>query len=227
MERLKEFVKSYPMTATFLAISLFVFVLMQLFYPLAATQAGVIYQFGGMLGVAIAWDPSQLWRLVSPIFVHIGWSHLLFNGFSIYLIGRQVEALYGSVRFGLIYLLSGIMGNAFVMVWTPEVVSAGASTSLYGLFLLMALLRYRANHPYLQAVGNQFMGLLWMNLLLTFLVPDISLAGHLGGAVGGLLSAYLFTPQRIWGRRILPSHRRLAALIYVLLLLFGLWWTIR
>lgn len=226
MEKLKEFAKSYPLTAVFLAISLLVFVLMQLLYPFAATQAGVIYQFGGMLGVAIAWDPRQLWRLVSPIFVHIGWSHLVFNGLSLYLIGRQVESLYGSARFGLVYLLSGIMGNAFVMVLTPEVVSAGASTSLYGLFALMALLRYRSGHPYLQAVGHQFTGLLLVNFLLTLLTPGLSLAGHLGGAVGGLLSACLLTPARVWGRPIPSSERRMATVLYGLLILFGLWWTI-
>lgn len=83
-----------------------------------------------------------------PIFVHIGWAHFLMNTATLFFIGRQVENVFGWLRFTLIYLLSGIFGNALVFLITPNIVSAGASTSLFGLFAAVAGIGYFTQHPF-------------------------------------------------------------------------------
>ncbi|WP_313467373.1 rhomboid family intramembrane serine protease, partial [Streptococcus parasuis] len=146
------FDKRYPVTNGLLAVTALVFLFIQIFRFGQTTTAYTIFEFGGMYGEVVRYDPTQLWRLVSPVFVHIGWEHFLFNGITLLGLGYQLEGLFGSRRFFLLYLLSGIMGNLFVLFFTPDVVGAGASTSLFGLFAAMALLRKFSRSPYLQVL---------------------------------------------------------------------------
>ena len=67
-------------------------------------------------------------------FVHIGLEHFVLNMITLYYLGRLAEDLFGSKAFLALYLLSGMMGNVFVAIFTPDVIAAGASTALFGLF---------------------------------------------------------------------------------------------
>ncbi|MDG3132565.1 rhomboid family intramembrane serine protease [Streptococcus suis] len=189
------FDKRYPVTNSLLALTILVFFLIQILRFGKTTEALTIFEFGGMYGEVVRYDPGQLWRLVSPTFVHIGWEHFIFNGITLLGLGYQLERIFGSRRFFLIYFLSGIMGNTFVMFFTPKVVGAGASTSLFGLFAAMALLKKFSHSPYLQILGQRYMILLAINLALGLFSPAISMAGHIGGAVGGCLTVLVFPPR--------------------------------
>lgn len=70
-----RFLKQKPITIFFLLLTALVFMAMQLVYGSLATSSQAIYQFGGMYGLAVKAFPNQMWRLVTPIFVHIGWGH--------------------------------------------------------------------------------------------------------------------------------------------------------
>ncbi|WP_155964405.1 rhomboid family intramembrane serine protease [Streptococcus ruminantium] len=184
----------YPITNGLLAVTAFVFLLIQMLRFGQTTAAYTIFEFGGMYGEIVRHDPTQLWRLVSPIFVHIGWEHFLFNSVTLLGLGYQLEGLFGPRRFFLLYLLSGIMGNAFVLFFTPGVIGAGASTSLFGLFAAIALLRKFSRSPYLRMLGQRYVVLLVFNLVLGLFNPAISMAGHIGGAVGGCLVVFFLPP---------------------------------
>ncbi|WP_155962042.1 rhomboid family intramembrane serine protease [Streptococcus ruminantium] len=184
----------YPITNGLLAVTAFVFLLIQVLRFGQTTAAYTIFEFGGMYGEIVRHDPTQLWRLVSPIFVHIGWEHFLFNSVTLLGLGYQLEGLFGLRRFFLLYLLSGIMGNAFVLFFTPGVIGAGASTSLFGLFAAIALLRKFSRSPYLRMLGQRYVVLLVFNLVLGLFNPAISMAGHIGGAVGGCLVVVFLPP---------------------------------
>lgn len=219
----KFFSRPYPVTDGLLLVTGLVFLVMQLVRFGQATWPQTIYDFGGMYGQAILIDPSQLWRLVTPIFVHIGWEHLAFNSLALWGLGHQLEGVFGSRRFLLVYLLSGIMGNAFVFCLTPSVVGAGASTSLFGLFAGVSLLRRFSRSSYIQALGQRYVVLLGLNLILGLFTPSISLAGHVGGAIGGCL-VVLFLPPRMEKDMLTARQTVLALLAYLglLLLLVGL-----
>lgn len=70
-----RFLKQKSITIFFLLLTALVFMAMQLVYGSQATSSQAIYQFGGMYGLAVKAFPNQMWRLVTPIFVHIGWGH--------------------------------------------------------------------------------------------------------------------------------------------------------
>ena len=179
-------------------------------------RADTLFRFGAMYGPAIRLFPEQVWRLFSAIFVHIGWEHFIVNMLSLYYLGRQVEEIFGSKKFFFLYLLSGMMGNLFVFVFSPKSLAVGASTSLYGLFAAIIVLRYATRNPYIQQLGQSYLTLFVVNIIGSVLIPGISLAGHIGGAVGGAFLAVIF-PVR--GERLIYSvSQRLGAVVLFVIL---------
>ncbi|KXT74844.1 GlpG protein (membrane protein of glp regulon) [Streptococcus sp. DD10] len=213
------FDKRYPVTSSLLIVSIFIFLIMFLMRGTDYASGQTLYDFGAMYGLAIRTFPNQLWRLISAIFVHIGFEHLLMNMVTLYFLGRQVEGIFGSKKFLILYLFSGLMGNVAVFLWTPNVIAAGASTSLYGLFASIIVLRYAVNNPYIQQLGQSYLILFVLNVGFSLMMPGISLAGHLGGAIGGALLAVLLP---IRGERYAySSWQRILALLVYLLLFIG------
>ena len=213
----KIYDKRYPVTSLLLFITAGVFLAMFLLRGFNYASTQTIYEFGAMNGRTIQYFPSQIWRLVSAIFVHIGLEHFVMNMITLYFIGRQAEDIFGSWNFLFLYLMSGILGNVFVFFFTSSAVAAGASTSLFGIFGAIITLRYAVRNPYIQQLGQSYLVLLVMNLVLS-LTPGISLAGHLGGAVGGALCAVIF-PVRGERRAYQVGQRVLALVIYLVLVL--------
>lgn len=209
----------YPVTSILLLVTTGIFLAMFLFRGFAYDSTQTIYEFGAMHGRSIQYFPSQIWRLVSAIFVHIGLEHFVMNMITLYFIGRQAEEIFGSRNFLFLYLMSGILGNVFVFFFTPGAVAAGASTSLFGIFGAIITLRYAVRNPYIRQLGQTYLILLMMNLILS-LTPGISLAGHLGGAVGGSLCAIIF-PVR-GERRAYQMNQRVLALVAYLVLVSGM-----
>lgn len=191
------FDKKYPVTSSLLLLTAGVFLSMLLVRGFDYESVQTVYDFGGVIGAEIQVDPSQSWRLLAAMFVHIGLQHFVLNMVTLYFLGRIAEDLFGSKAFLALYLLSGLMGNLFVLVFSPEVVAAGASTALFGIFGAIASLRFIARSPYIQYLSQSYTSLILINILFSFM-PGISLAGHLGGLVGGGILAFVFP---VYGER--------------------------
>ena len=166
---------------------------MQLIYFGNATSNQAIFNAGGMYGAYVSLFPSQLWRLVTPIFVHIGWEHFFFNMLTLYFVGQMAEQIWGHHKFLALYVLSGIVGNIFTLFFTPNVIAAGASTSLFGVFAAIMVAGYFGRNPYLKELGRNYQALIIINLIFNLFTPSIGIAGHIGGLVGGI--AHGSTPQ--------------------------------
>ena len=210
--------KRRPVTFGILIITTLVFMAIQIFRFGDSTSGATIFEFGGLYGLYLQYDPSQLWRLITPIFVHIGWQHFLFNLFAIYIVGQLAEQVWGSWRFLLLYLLSGIMGNVFTLFLTPDVVAAGASTAVFGAFASIAVVGYFGHNPYLKQMGQSYQALIVVNLIFNLFMPNVGIVGHIGGLVGGLLVA-VFLPTLHEKNMFQPWQRLLAGGIYILLAL--------
>ena len=206
------FDKKYPVTSSLLLLTTGVFLSMLLVRGFNYESVQTVYDFGGVIGAEIQVDPSQSWRLLAAMFVHIGLQHFVLNMVTLYFIGRIAEDLFGSKAFLVLYILSGLMGNLFVMTFSPEVVAAGASTALFGIFGAIASLRFIARSPYIQYLSQSYTSLILVNILFSFM-PGISLAGHLGGLVGGGILSFVFP---VYGERdsVKKSWRLGALLLY-------------
>ena len=144
-----------------------------------STNPLVLIKFGAKVNEYILM--GQWWRLITPVFIHIGLTHIVVNMVTLYFIGMQIEYLFGASRYLLIYLVSGLCGNIASFVFNPDSVSAGASTALFGLFgaYLMLGEAFREN-VYIRLMSRQFLALVILNIAFGFF-GNIDLAGHLGG----------------------------------------------
>lgn len=131
---------------------------------------------------------GEIHRLLTCVFLHIGIIHLLCNMYSLYIIGKEVENLYGKIKYLIIYLISGIAGSILSVAFSkPDIPSAGASGAIFG--LLGALLYFGYYYrTYLGAtIKSSVVPVIIVNLIFGFLNPMIDNAGHIGGLIGGIL----------------------------------------
>ncbi|MGO2232094.1 rhomboid family intramembrane serine protease [Psychrobacter sp.] len=145
---------------------------------------------------------DEPWRLVSSAFLHIGLMHLLFNGFAMYFFGQVAEPMFGSVKFLALFLLAAVGGNLLNnhVTWMGILdgtgqpgISAGASGGIMGIgaaLLIAALFKISVNGMVLNLKSLIF--IMGINLIYGFAVPGIDNAGHIGGAITGLLIALPF-----------------------------------
>ena len=128
------------------------------------------------------------YQLVTSAFLHLAILHLLFNMYALYVIGPPLEEHLGRWRFAVLYGLSALGGSVMVYLFSqPNVPTVGASGAIYGLFgaTFVAARRLRLDIRWL-------VGLIAINLVLTFAVPGISWQGHIGGLITGALIAAVF-----------------------------------
>ncbi|WP_372829779.1 rhomboid family intramembrane serine protease [Psychrobacter maritimus] len=145
---------------------------------------------------------SEPWRLASSAFLHIGLMHLLFNGFAMYFFGQIAEPMFGSAKFLALFLLAAIGGNLLNnhITWQGILdgtgqpgISAGASGGIMGIgaaLLIAALFKISVNGMVLNL--KSLIIIMGINLVYGFAVPGIDNAGHIGGAVTGLVIALAF-----------------------------------
>src|SRR5436189_1631298 len=144
---------------------------------------------------------GQWWRFVTPIFIHIGLLHLFFNSYALWIVGPQVEKLYGGARFVILYVLTGIAAVYASYRYHPQTISAGASGAIFGLFgvLLVFGIRYRNSIPpfFKRAVGTGVLPVIVINLLIGFSIGAIvDNAAHIGGLIAGIVLGAVVPFQR-------------------------------
>jgi membrane associated rhomboid family serine protease len=162
---------------------------------------------------------GEWWRLFTSGFVHYGLLHIGFNMFILFQLGTLLEPALGRVRFGLLYTAALLGGSCGALLLDPGSLTAGASGAVFGLMGAAVLgLWRRGVDPFRSGIG----GLLVINLLLTFVIPGISVGGHLGGlAAGTAAGAALFATERTPRDRLLGAAS--VAVLGVGLFLLGLW----
>ncbi len=138
----------------------------------------------GLYGPFVA--DGQWYRIITSAFVHAGLIHLLFNMIVLWWLGGALERYAGTLRFGAIYLSSVVWGAAGALLLAPDALTVGASGGIYG---LMAALLVLERQQGIALLGSSVGIFLLLNLAITFVIPGISIGGHLGGLVGGFLAA--------------------------------------
>lgn len=174
-------------TYIIMAICIILFILMELSGD--STNSQTLLKYGANLDVLV--KNGEYYRLFTCIFLHIGIMHLLCNMYSLYIIGREVENLFGKIKYIIIFILSGIFGSIMSLAFTHNTISAGASGAIFG--LLGALLYFGMHYrTYLgEAIKRSIIPIIVVNLIIGFFAEGIDLAAHIGGLVGGVLVAMM------------------------------------
>ncbi|OKI20792.1 rhomboid family intramembrane serine protease [Nocardiopsis sp. TSRI0078] len=187
-------------------------------------QAGaspLVWDFA-MLGLGQTEDGTLLgviageWhRLITAAFLHGGIFHLLFNGYALYILGTQLERWLGHGRFLALWVLGALAGSVLSLLVEPYQFSVGASGAIFALFGAVFVIGRRLGLD-LRMIGV----LLAVNLVLTFVVPNISWTAHIGGLVAGLLlgAVFAYLPGRSSGNTARTVTHVLLALAFAALL---------
>jgi membrane associated rhomboid family serine protease len=151
---------------------------------------------GGLLTGLLVYRPlltaEQPWRMVTAMFVHSQSSifHILFNGYSLFILGTLVERLIGPGRFVTLFLLSGFGGSVLVSLLSPVGV-LGASGAIFGLFGALFVIQRSFG-----GANTQLLIVLGLNLVMGFIVPGISWQAHIGGLITGAIVANIMVKTR-------------------------------
>jgi membrane associated rhomboid family serine protease len=222
--RFARAVLSRPSTFTiiFLIANLFVFMLMWSSSGLKNTALmefsyPVLIAYGAKLNSLIDARPHQWWRFVTPIFIHVNLIHLMVNMYSLWMIGPYVEKLYGSAKFVVFWVVTGIAGvMASYLTVRPDMQvsslwrflfkaadspSAGASGALFGLvgvlFVFGIKFRHELPEGFKRAFGTGLLPMILLNLFIGYLGRGfIDNAAHLGGLVSGAALALVVGYKR-------------------------------
>ena len=181
----------------------------------------VLVEMGAMYAPLV--QAGELFRLFTPMFLHMDLMHLAFNMVALYSVGEVLERVRGRGNFLLLYFVGGITGNAVsyaadVLLGGGPTVSAGASTSVFGLFVAVALLGvlHKGNRRMFAEYSKGMLGIIGVNVAYTLLVPSISVSGHLGGALGGLVAMFMIPAKNL---RVPNAVRIVVAVAWVAALL--------
>lgn len=148
-------------------------------------------------------DGGDSYRLVTSGFLHYGLLHLGMNMLVLWWLGRMLEPGIGGARLLLLYGVSLLGGSLGALALDPNVFTAGASGTVFGLGGAIVVAE-RASRAGRQNSG--VLGFLVINIIISLSIPGISLGGHIGGLLLGALAAGV-----LWGFRNWPGFARLAA----------------
>jgi len=219
------FTRSNPFTMIFIGVNVGVFVLMCLAGGFAVTSVNpeVLRGFGAKQNNLIA-EQHEYWRLITAIFIHIGIIHLLLNNYALWIIGQEIERIYGSARFVVLYLVTGVIGSAGSYVFNPQATSAGASGAIFGLFGVMATFafKYRREIPkrLSQEIRRRVLPIIAINLVFGFSVRIVDNAAHVGGLLAGIALA-LAVPYMRPTERITPLLWRALQMVCLVVILIS------
>src|SRR5438105_15925677 len=214
--------RPYIFTIVFLVLNFFVFLLM---WQVSGMSTAVLWTgfpepvllaFGAKTNYLIGYD-HEYWRLVTPIFIHVNLPHVLINMYSLWVIGPWVEKLYGSAKFVVFWVATGVAGVvasyltvipgsrpgliASFIIKRADEPSAGASGAFFGLVgvLFVFGIKYRRELPegFKRAFGTGMLPVILLNLGIGFLGRGfIDNAAHMGGLLSGAVLATVVSYKR-------------------------------
>jgi membrane associated rhomboid family serine protease len=154
-------------------------------YEHGALVSSGVYANGHLAGVA----HDEWWRLITAAFLHYGPIHLGLNMLALWWLGSPVELALGRLRYLCLYLAAGLAGSAGALIATPNSITVGASGAIFGLLGAGLILEYRATG---RLAGN-YLTLIIINIAFTLAVPGISIGGHVGGLIAGIVGLLVLT----------------------------------
>jgi len=185
-------VKPYA-TYILLAVTVFIYLLQVGTQYLLGTD--LPFQLGAKYGPLIRL--GEIWRLITPVFLHASLLHIGFNMYALVIYGRGLEARFGHGRFLLLYFLSAYAGNVLSFLLVPNP-SLGASTAIFGLLAAEAIFLIKNRGLLGNRINATLLNLLFIagyNLFIGFTSQGVDNFGHIGGLLGGLLFTWFGGPR--------------------------------
>ena len=184
-ESLLKYSKNYPVIISIILLNILVFV-----GGLFSGYYSEIVAKGATMNYLI--EKGEVWRLLTAVFIHDGFSHLIFNIFALYVFAPIIEKELGKFKFLIMYLSSGVLGNFFTYLLKDDTYSSvGASGAVFGVLgavLALAITSWNKN----EELKITIIPVIIISIVLTFLQPNINETAHIGGFLSGLIISLVF-----------------------------------
>ena len=186
------YVRSFPVTFCLILINVLVFIAMEV--TGSSKDVHTLLAFGAFQHDLIVVS-GDYYRMLFSSFLHVGFMHLLMNMFCLYVFCSDLEKILGKFRYLVFYLLCALGTSVFVLLFGDNVVAAGASGAIYGMFgMFLFLSVFRKD-----LVGSQMLSFILpfiaINFVFSIFTEGVSLLGHLGGFLSGILLAGFFSKK--------------------------------
>lgn len=194
----KYMMKFAPVTYTLMAVNiiiwLFMFLIVNAFTNKSLLDWGALVHFNVVHG--------EWYRLVTSMFIHFNFEHILMNMLSLFIFGKLVEAIVGHWKMLGIYFISGIFGNLVSLAIDNNSISVGASGAIYGLMGALFAFMY-ISKKFNQKMLLQLIVVLIIMTLISLFMSNVNIFAHLGGFIGGIFSSFIGyyfyqNKQRFW-----------------------------
>lgn len=179
----REFLSFYPIVSLLIGTNIVAFILTTA--PIFPNQL----IFEKTAGIHIYLADGELWRLITPIFIHLHFSHLLFNMIALFLFGPALESFVGKGKFLVLFLGSGIFANGITFVLAPPAfVHVGASGAIFGIIGSLLILTKTRIIPHIEF--KYMLMITSFAVLYSILQKEVNIYAHIGGLIGGLLFSH-------------------------------------
>lgn len=230
-ENFRTFLQLYPVVSVLVCIHILFWLLLQLPIPQLMILLGLLDGYN--VGIA----NGEYWRLITPIFLHIGFGHLFFNSISLILFAPALERMLGKVKFILVYIGAGMIANIATYMIEPlqysHIGASGAIFGILGVYLFMVVFRKGLID---QANSQIIISILVIGLVMTFFNSNINVVAHIFGMIGGFLFAPFvirkraqFSHQSFYSPsysrtkfRLNFSPKHIIWMLFIILILLGL-----
>lgn len=183
-----------PITYTLILINIVIWLCMILylnrFSDVKLLEVGVLVHFNVVHG--------EWYRLISSMFLHFNFEHILMNMLSLFIFGKIVESIIGSWRMLIIYIISGLYGNFVSLSFNTTTISVGASGAIFGLIGSIFVIMYLSKNFNKKMIGQLLIALVVL-IVFSLFMSNINIMAHLGGFISGVLITligYYFKTQR-------------------------------
>ena len=183
-----------PITYTLILINIVIWLCMILY--LNRFSDVKLLEVGGLVHFNVV--HGEWYRLISSMFLHFNFEHILMNMLSLFIFGKIVESIIGSWRMLIIYIISGLYGNFVSLSFNTTTISVGASGAIFGLIGSIFVIMYLSKNFNKKMIGQLLIALVIL-IGFSFFMSNINIMAHLGGFISGVLITligYYFKTQR-------------------------------
>ncbi len=175
-----------------------------------------LLEFGAKYNPMIA--AGQYYRLITAMFLHSGIAHLALNMYALNILGKNIELLFGKVKYVIIYLTAGLFGSLGSFIFT-KAISVGASGAIFGLFGVYIYLYIKNPDIFHVKQFTNLLTLIGINLVFGLVVPSIDNWAHIWGLIGGFIISWALGSRR---EKPLSKDKIVAQVLTVILIITSL-----
>lgn len=171
-----------PITYTLILINIVIWLCMILY--LNRFSDVKLLEVGGLVHFNVV--HGEWYRLISSMFLHFNFEHILMNMLSLFIFGKIVESIIGSWRMLIIYIISGLYGNFVSLSFNTSTISVGASGAIFGLIGSIFVIMYLSKNFNKKMIGQLLIALVVL-IGFSLFMSNINIMAHLGGFISGVL----------------------------------------